>query len=67
MDFIKDCKTAALDDLAAQFGLRTQEVINRVHGLEAMGRLTGVMDDRGKVLTTALLLLAARSCSYSLH
>ena len=24
-------------------------MINRIQGLEAMGRLTGVMDDRGKV------------------
>jgi DDRGK domain len=38
-----------LDELAAEFGLRTQDVISRIQGLEAMGRLTGIMDDRGKV------------------
>lgn len=32
--------------------LRAQDVINRVEGLEQMGRLTGVMDDRGKVRTS---------------
>ena len=26
-----------------------QDVINRLQGLEEMGRITGVMDDRGKV------------------
>ena len=49
IDFIQERKTVALDDVAAEFGLRTQDVINRIQGLEAMGRLTGVMDDRGKV------------------
>jgi hypothetical protein len=31
-------------------GLCAQDVINRIAGLEAMGRLTGVMDDRGKYI-----------------
>ena len=38
-----------LDELAAEFGMRTQEAIKRVQALEAEGALTGVMDDRGKV------------------
>jgi hypothetical protein len=29
--------------------MRTTDVIDRINGLEAMGRLTGVMDERGKV------------------
>ena len=37
-----------LDELAAEFGMRTQEAIKRVQALEAEGALTGVMDDRGK-------------------
>ena len=53
-----------LEQLATEFKLRTTEVIDRVQGLEAMGRLTGVMDERGKVrgliafwvLTSRLLL-----------
>ena len=38
-----------LDQIAVEFKLRTTEVIDRINGLEAMGRLTGVMDERGKV------------------
>lgn len=49
VDYIKDRKTVMLDDVAAEFGLRTQDVINRIQSLESIGRLTGVMDDRGKV------------------
>lgn len=48
-DYIKQHKTVALDELAAEFGMRTQDAIARVQDLEASGRLTGVMDDRGKV------------------
>ena len=47
--YVKVRKTVALDELAAEFGLRTQEVIQRVQALEREGDLTGVMDDRGKV------------------
>lgn len=39
-----------LEELAAEFGLRTQEAIMRVQALESMGRLTGVMDERGKFI-----------------
>ena len=39
-----------LEDLAAQFHLHAQEAINRVEGLEKMGRITGVIDDRGKFI-----------------
>ncbi len=46
---IKARKTVALDELAAEFGMKTQEAIQRLQTLEEQGRLTGVMDDRGKV------------------
>lgn len=49
VDYIRRRKTVALDELAAEFGMRTQEVIKRVQELEAEGGITGVMDDRGKV------------------
>ena len=39
-----------LEELAAEFGLRTQDVVSRVQALENMGRITGVMDDRGKFI-----------------
>jgi flagellar motor protein MotB len=50
VDYIKQRKTVPLEDLATEFKLRTSDVINRVQGLEAMGRLTGIMDDRGKFI-----------------
>uniref|UniRef100_A0A2C9W8Y3 DDRGK domain-containing protein 1 n=1 Tax=Manihot esculenta TaxID=3983 RepID=A0A2C9W8Y3_MANES len=43
-------KCIPLEDLAAEFKLRTQECINRITSLENMGRLSGVMDDRGKYI-----------------
>ena len=39
-----------LEELAAEFGLRTQDAVSRVQALEQMGRITGVMDDRGKFI-----------------
>ena len=50
VDFIKERKTVLLEELAAEFDLRVPDVINRVQGLEQMGRITGVMDDRGKFI-----------------
>mmetsp|Transcript_4283 Transcript_4283/g.15408 ORF Transcript_4283/g.15408 Transcript_4283/m.15408 type:complete len:291 (-) Transcript_4283:629-1501(-) len=50
VNYIKRKKLVPLEDLAAEFKLRTQEVISRVQALEEMGRITGVMDDRGKFI-----------------
>ncbi|KAA6421601.1 MAG: DDRGK domain-containing 1-like [Trebouxia sp. A1-2] len=50
VEFIKERKTVALEDLAAEFGLRVQDAIRRVQDLEKMGHLSGVMDDRGKYI-----------------
>jgi hypothetical protein len=50
VDYIVTRKTVALEELASAFGLRVTDAIDRVRGLEAMGRLTGVMDDRGKFI-----------------
>ncbi|XP_021892983.1 DDRGK domain-containing protein 1 [Carica papaya] len=50
VEFIKKHKCVPLEDLAAEFKLRTQECINRIISLESMGRLSGVMDDRGKYI-----------------
>lgn len=54
VDYIKQQKTVVLEDLAAEFGLKVQDAINRVNGLEAMGRISGVMDDRGKFIYISL-------------
>ncbi|KAK9938400.1 hypothetical protein M0R45_015141 [Rubus argutus] len=50
VEYIKKHKCVPLEDLAAEFKLRTQECINRITTLESMGRLSGVMDDRGKYI-----------------
>jgi hypothetical protein len=78
IDYIKVHKVVVLEELAANFGLRTevrivvcvwphvarrsgarrcghviwclQEAVNRVRGLEEMGYITGVIDDRGKFI-----------------
>ncbi|KAF7822872.1 DDRGK domain-containing protein 1 [Senna tora] len=50
VEYIKKHKCVPLEDLAAEFKLRTQECINRITSLETMGRLSGVMDDRGKYI-----------------
>ena len=50
IDYIVEKKVVVLEELAAEFGLRTQDVVSRVQALESMGRVTGVMDDRGKFI-----------------
>ena len=50
MEHVKARKLVVLEELAAEFGLRTAEAVSRVQALESMGRLTGVMDDRGKFI-----------------
>lgn len=50
IDHIKESKVVMLEDLAAQFKIRTQDAINRVQELQEDGRLTGVIDDRGKFI-----------------
>ncbi|KAL1299289.1 hypothetical protein HN51_043729 [Arachis hypogaea] len=50
VEYIQKQKCVPLEDLAAEFKLRTQECINRITNLESMGRLSGVMDDRGKYI-----------------
>ncbi|XP_022734911.1 DDRGK domain-containing protein 1 [Durio zibethinus] len=54
VEYIKNHKCIPLEDLAAEFKLRTQECINRITSLESMGRLSGVMDDRGKYIYISL-------------
>ncbi|KAI0497871.1 hypothetical protein KFK09_021109 [Dendrobium nobile] len=50
VEYIQKQKCIPLEDLAAEFKLRTQDCINRILELENMGRLSGVMDDRGKYI-----------------
>ncbi|EEC81376.1 hypothetical protein OsI_24581 [Oryza sativa Indica Group] len=48
--FCRNQKCVPLEDLAAEFRMRTQDCINRIITLEGMDRLSGVMDDRGKFI-----------------
>lgn len=50
VEYVKKQKCVPLEDLAAEFKLRTQDCINRILELENLGRLSGVMDDRGKYI-----------------
>lgn len=48
IDHIKLRKVVALEDLAADFKMRTSVAIDRLKELEHQGRITGIFDDRGK-------------------
>nr|CAG4644514.1 EOG090X0N9E [Lepidurus arcticus] len=50
IQFIQDSKIVLLEDLAARFRMKTQDTIDRLQQLVAEGRLTGVIDDRGKFI-----------------
>lgn len=50
VEYIKERKTVVLEDIAADFRMRVQEVINRVQALEQQERISGLMDDRGKFI-----------------
>lgn len=38
------------EDLAAEFGISTKDVIDRIQRLQESGRLQGITDDRGKFI-----------------
>ncbi|CAK9807900.1 DDRGK domain-containing protein 1 [Anthophora quadrimaculata] len=50
LQYIKQNKVVILEDLAAHFGLKTVNVVERIQALQANGNLTGVIDDRGKFI-----------------
>merc|ERR1712079_17665 len=50
IQYIKDTKVVLLEDLAAHFKMKTQDCIDRVTQLSDEGKLTGVLDDRGKFI-----------------
>eukprot|EP00922_Rhytidocystis_sp_ex-Travisia-forbesii_P006491 GHVS01009428.1.p1 GENE.GHVS01009428.1~~GHVS01009428.1.p1 ORF type:complete len:319 (+),score=88.34 GHVS01009428.1:51-1007(+) len=50
INYVKLRKTAELEEIAAEFEMKTPEVINRLQELEKMGRLTGIFDERGKFI-----------------
>ena len=50
VEYIKTKKMVPLEDIAAHFGIRTAEVIEKVRLLESDRKITGIMDDRGKYI-----------------
>uniref|UniRef100_A0A1L8DCY0 DDRGK domain-containing protein 1 n=2 Tax=Nyssomyia neivai TaxID=330878 RepID=A0A1L8DCY0_9DIPT len=50
VDYIQKNKVVVLEDLATQFKMKTQAVIDRITDLKDGGTLTGVIDDRGKFI-----------------
>lgn len=50
INFIKTNKVVVIEDLAAQFKLKTQAAIDRIKDLQKDDILTGVIDDRGKFI-----------------
>merc|ERR1711936_53372 len=59
VNYIKETKVVMLEDLAAQFQLKTQEAIDRVTQLQEDGILTGVIDNRGKFIYISMEELEA--------
>jgi len=50
IQFIQEQKVVEMDELAIHFKMRTQDAIKRIEDLLMMGRLHGVIDDRGKFI-----------------
>lgn len=53
-DYVKSEKVVVLEDIAAEFDLRTEAVIDRLTKLEESGNLTGFFDDRGKFIYVSM-------------
>jgi len=53
VEHIKAQKVSTLDELAGKFSFKVHDVVNRLQGLEQMGYITGVVDDRGKFIFIA--------------
>jgi hypothetical protein len=54
IDHIVHKKALVLEELAEEFRLRTQDTVRCIQELEAVRRITGVMDDRGKFIFVSL-------------
>jgi len=50
IEFIQEQKVVEMDELAVHFEMRTQDAIKRIEDLLMMGRIHGVIDDRGKFI-----------------
>lgn len=59
VNHIKKNKVVVIEDIAAQFKLKTQQAIDRIQQLQTDGILSGVIDDRGKFIYISREELAA--------
>jgi len=50
VEYVKTAKVMYLDELASQFKLRTQDVIDRLKYLQDIAVINGLFDDRGKYI-----------------
>jgi len=50
LEHIKMRKIVTLEDVAKEFKMKTNAVIDRLQQLEKLGRISGIFDDRGKFL-----------------
>ncbi|TNV70975.1 hypothetical protein FGO68_gene17414 [Halteria grandinella] len=50
IDYITIRKVVLFEDLAAEFGISSKDVIDRIQRLQESGRLQGITDDRGKFI-----------------
>jgi len=50
INLIKEKKVVVLEDLAAEFNMKTMEVIQQLEKFEKEGKISGVIDDRGKFI-----------------
>lgn len=51
INYINEQKVVLLEHLAAQFKMRTKDVVDRIQQLVANGSLIGIIDDRGKFIS----------------
>ena len=52
--YIVERKVVAFEDVSLELKMRTKDVVAYIKGLEESGKLTGIMDDRGKVCALRL-------------
>jgi len=50
IEYIKKSKVVYLEDLAAKYQLQPKEVVEKIEGLEQEGKLSGIIDERGKFI-----------------
>ena len=48
--FLEKWKVSRIEDLCVEFDMSTKEAVEMIWGLEAEGRIKGIMDERGKYI-----------------